>query len=78
MLLGISALSLTAGMTLVAAYAIGEFTQRDWLLIPQMTRFHGTANALGFALCGLLGWTLASNQLDDDSRHVIAETRRTL
>jgi len=60
-LLGISAISLAAGMTLVGAYAVGEFTERYWLLIPQMARFHGTANALGFAFCGLLGWTLAGH-----------------
>jgi hypothetical protein len=55
----IAAVSLLIGMTLVAAYAVGEFTGSYWLVIPQMTRFHGPANALGFALCGLLGWTLA-------------------
>jgi hypothetical protein len=61
-LLAVSALSLVAGMTLVGAYTVGEFTERYWLLIPQMARFHGTANALGFGLCGLLGWTLASGR----------------
>jgi hypothetical protein len=57
-LLGISALSLAVGMTLVGAYTVGEFTQRYWLLVPEMARLHGTANAVGFGLCGLLGWTL--------------------
>jgi hypothetical protein len=57
-LLGVSALSLVIGMMLVGAYAVGEYTERYWLVIPQMARFHGTANALGFALCGLSGWTL--------------------
>jgi YndJ-like protein len=59
-LLTVSGLSLVAGMMLVGAYTVGEFTESYWLLIPQMARFHGTANALGFGLCGLLGWTLAS------------------
>jgi YndJ-like protein len=59
-LLRISALSLVAGMMLVGVYAVGEFTGRYWLLVPEMARFHGTANALGFALCGLLAWTFAS------------------
>ena len=58
-LLGISAASLAAGMALAATYAIGEFTERYWLLIPQMARFHGTLNALGFTLCGLIGWSFA-------------------
>jgi hypothetical protein len=58
-LLGISAISLATGMALVSIYAVGEFTERYWLVVPQMARFHGTTNALGFALCGLWGWTLA-------------------
>jgi cbb3-type cytochrome oxidase subunit 1 len=58
-LLSISAISLVIGMILAATYAVGEFTERYWLLIPRMARLHGTANALGFTLCGLLGWTLA-------------------
>jgi hypothetical protein len=59
-LLGIAAISLALAMTLAGVYAIGEFTERYWLLIPQMARLHGTANALGFALCGLAGWALES------------------
>ena len=27
-----------------------------WLDIVAMERIHGIANALGFALCGVLGW----------------------
>jgi hypothetical protein len=56
-LLGVATISLVGGMTLVGVYTVGEFTGRYWLLIPEMTRFHGTVNALGFVLCGLLGWT---------------------
>lgn len=58
-LLAVSALSLVAGMGLVGVYTVGEFTGRYWLVIPEMARFHGTANALGFGLCALLGWTIA-------------------
>jgi YndJ-like protein len=61
-LLCISAASLTFGMVLAGAFVIGDFTQRYWLLIPRMARLHGTANALGFALCGLIGWVLAARQ----------------
>jgi hypothetical protein len=57
-LVAISALSLIFGMLLVAVYAVGEATGRAWLTVPQMARLHGTLNALGFALCGLLGWAL--------------------
>jgi len=52
--------SLGAAMALAGVYAVGEFVQRYWLLIPQMARFHGVANGLGFTLCGLLAWTLES------------------
>jgi hypothetical protein len=34
-----------------------------WLLIPRRAWLHGTANALGFALCGLLGWALAHREI---------------
>jgi hypothetical protein len=58
-LLGLAAISLVGGMILVGVYTVGEFTGQYWLLIPEMARFHGTVNALGFVLWGLLGWTLA-------------------
>jgi hypothetical protein len=58
-LLCISAASLIVGMVLAGAYVIGDFTQRYWLLIPSMARWHGTTNAIGFAFCGLAGWALA-------------------
>jgi hypothetical protein len=45
-------------MLFVAVYALGEVTGRVPLSVPQMARWHGTLNALGFALCGLLGWAL--------------------
>ena len=61
-LLCISATSLIAGMVLAGVYVIGDFTQRYWLLIPRMARLHGTANALGFAFCGLLGWALVGRE----------------
>jgi len=34
-----------------------------WLLIPRMAWLQGTANALGFALYGLLGWALAHREI---------------
>jgi hypothetical protein len=61
-LLSVSASSLIIGMVLAGAYVVGDFTQRYWLLIPRMARWHGTANALGFALCGLAGWALANGE----------------
>lgn len=61
-LLWIATISLVGGMTLVGVYTVGEFTGRYWLMIPAMARFHGTLNAFGFVLCGLAGWTLASER----------------
>jgi hypothetical protein len=57
-LVAISTLSLVLGMLLVAVYAIGDAMGHAWLTVPQMGRAHGGINALGFALCGLLGWAL--------------------
>ena len=54
LLLAVSSLSLVAGMILAAVYALGEFTGDGWIDIPAMIPLHGTANAFGFALCGVL------------------------
>jgi hypothetical protein len=58
-LLIVSASVLWFGMVLVGIYATGEYLQEYWLLIPQMARWHGAANGIGFALCGLLAWSFA-------------------
>jgi uncharacterized protein (UPF0548 family) len=59
LLLGVSGLALLAGMSLTAVYALGTFRESAWLEIPTMARWHGTLNALGFALPALLAWHLA-------------------
>jgi hypothetical protein len=58
LLLTISAISILIGMFFTYLYVIGEFTGYPLVSIPQMVRIHGVVNALGFALCGLLGWAL--------------------
>jgi len=58
LLLAISAAASLFPMLCAATYAFGEFFERNLLTIPEMLRLHGIANALGFTLCGLLGWTL--------------------
>jgi hypothetical protein len=58
-LLTVAAGVLWFGMALVGVYATGEYLEEYWLLIPQMARWHGSANALGFVLCGLLAWSFA-------------------
>lgn len=55
-LLVVSAGSALVAMLFTYAFAIGQFSGIYLVTIPQMARFHGLANALGFALCGLLGW----------------------
>jgi hypothetical protein len=55
---GITAVTLTIGMILAASYGSRGIIQLDWLTIPWMRAVHGTANSLGFALSGLLGWWL--------------------
>jgi hypothetical protein len=58
LLLSISGLSVILGLGLIYLYATGEFIGYTFITIPQMIQLHGVANALGFALCGLLGWNL--------------------
>ena len=60
-LIGISAASVFFGMLLAGALAIGEYPLQPFVHLAEMARFHGTANAFGFTLCGLLGWTVALN-----------------
>ena len=57
-LLSLAAICLIAGMGLTYAYALGEFSGQAWVVIPDMVRFHGIANALGFGLGGLLAWNI--------------------
>jgi hypothetical protein len=53
--LGIAGVSLFIGMVLAALYALRAFvTPFPGLGIPQMRMLHGTMNALGFGLCGVL------------------------
>lgn len=56
-LLAIAGVALFIGMVLAGLYAMRAFvTVFPGLGIPQMRLVHGTINALGFGLCGVLGW----------------------
>jgi hypothetical protein len=56
-LLGASGVSLFFAMTLACVYAIRPLALPfPWLDLPAMRLLHGTLNALGFGLCGVLGW----------------------
>ncbi|WP_435360716.1 YndJ family protein [Haloarchaeobius sp. DFWS5] len=64
-LLGLSALALPVSMALALGYAVSVFTNTDLgLRIPTMIRVHGSLNAFGFALLGLVGWRVAVPELE--------------
>lgn len=58
-LLVISDLSLGTAMTLAIIFVWGVRRGVPTLTIPEMALWHGSLNAFGFALCGLVGWTLS-------------------
>jgi YndJ-like protein len=55
MFVALSAASVLFAMFFAGAWAIGEYPLQPFVHLAQMAEFHGTANALGFTLCGLLG-----------------------
>lgn len=52
-------IALAAGMVLAALYGSRAYLSIAWLDYPRMWALHGTANGLGFGLCGLAAWNLA-------------------
>lgn len=54
-------LSLLLGMVLAAMYGTRFYLSLPWLDIPWMRALHGSLNALGFSLAGILGWQLHSS-----------------
>lgn len=55
-LLVISAATLSATMLLAVDWALGHVVDVPYLPLDWMVATHGVANALGFALCGILAW----------------------
>jgi hypothetical protein len=56
-LLGLGGASLFFAMVFAALYAMrATVAPFPWLGVPQMRALHGTINAFGFGLCGVLGW----------------------
>jgi hypothetical protein len=71
MFVTISAASVLFAMVFAGVWAIGEFPLQPFVHLDEMARLHGTANAIGFVLCGLVGWTLSARhavRLDGDAR----------
>jgi hypothetical protein len=60
-LLTLSALALPVSMALALGYGLGIYTGFDplGLDISTMTTIHGTLNAFGFAVIGMVGWRVA-------------------
>jgi len=59
-LVALSAASVLIAMVFAGVWAVGEFPLQPFVHLAEMARFHGTANALGFTTCGLLGWTISA------------------
>ncbi len=57
-LLIISSISSSSAMVLACVYAYSILEKKLILTIPQMAMTHGIVNAFGFAVCGLLGWSM--------------------
>lgn len=56
LLLAVSSVTLVATMLLAVSYAFGEAADLPHLSLTWMVATHGAANAVGFALCGLLAF----------------------
>jgi hypothetical protein len=59
---GMAALTLGAGMGLALLYGIRFYLPIERLDIPWMRAVHGSLNAFGFTLVGLLGWQWVSRR----------------
>lgn len=69
LLWGVSSLALFSGMALAVVYAGGEFFGQNWLTIPAMIPLHGITQAIGFASCGLLAWSIREFGCFPPARH---------
>jgi hypothetical protein len=61
-LLYLSAVSVVAPMVLAVFWAAGQHYDVPALDVPAMARLHGTLNAFGFSLAGLLGWVVRDRE----------------
>lgn len=57
-LVGLAAVSVVVSMGLVVAYLASQSTVAPLVTFDVMLAGHGWINAIGFALCGLVGWRL--------------------
>jgi hypothetical protein len=66
LLLGCSAVVLAASMALAVSWALGEATGLPHPSLAWMAATHGVANALGFAVCAMVGWHRAGAYLHSE------------
>jgi hypothetical protein len=62
-LFGLSATALGAAMLFSTLYGLRFVGVTPWLDIPWMRVLHGTTNAIGFALPGVLAWTVVMSEI---------------
>jgi hypothetical protein len=62
-LLGGSAAVLAGSMVLAVSWALGQATGLPHPSLAWMAATHGVANALGFAVCGMVGWRRAGVEI---------------
>ncbi len=62
----IAALSLAFSMTLAMMYGLRFYVPVAWLDLPWMRALHGSANALGFGLAGVIAWGRATKLRSDE------------
>jgi hypothetical protein len=60
-LLFVASASVSAGMILAAVWAVGEYPLQAFVNIRQMAELHGVLNAVGFVVCGLVGWRVLNS-----------------
>ena len=67
-LLLLSSGCIVAGMALAASWALGEYPLQSFVELGRMERVHGTLNAIGFGICGLIGWSSVNEEKPQASR----------
>ena len=66
----VSGISLLGAMFLALGFGLRHLLPWAALTMPQMWLIHGSLNAFGFGLCGLLGWRLMEHRRDEITARV--------
>jgi len=53
---------IVVGMALAASWALGEYPLQSFVELGRMERIHGSLNAIGFGICGLIGWSSVAEE----------------